>query len=95
MHTRDARDHGETQRRIDLVAAWHETDLFTEAECAVLALTESLTRISQTQNVPDEVYEPVTKHFNEQQTAALIMAICVINSWNRMNVAARTPLPPQ
>lgn len=95
MHTRDARKNGETQRRIDLVTTWRETELFTEPERAALALTESLTRLAETQSVPDEVYEQVTKHFDEQQTGALIMSICVINSWNRMNVAARTPLPAE
>jgi AhpD family alkylhydroperoxidase len=95
MHTRDARKQGESQRRIDVLAAWRETELFTEPERAALAMTEDLTRLSETRDISDEIYAQVSKHFDEPQIAALVMAICVINTWNRMNVAARTPLPAE
>jgi AhpD family alkylhydroperoxidase len=53
LHTRDALQLGEDQRRIFLLNAWRETDLFTEQERAVLALTEAVTRLSDTQEVSD------------------------------------------
>ncbi|QGH69932.1 carboxymuconolactone decarboxylase family protein [Pseudactinotalea sp. HY158] len=93
MHTDDAREAGVDQRRIDLVAAWHEAgDLFSEREQAALALTEQMTLLSRG-GVSDAVWERVRDAFDEQQIVQLIMAISVINVWNRMNVTARTSLP--
>lgn len=54
MHTRAARKLGETERRIYLVGAWRETDLYSGQERAALALTDAMTLRPQTQDVPDE-----------------------------------------
>jgi AhpD family alkylhydroperoxidase len=40
MHTKDAAHAGESQQRLNLVAAWREANVFTEAEQAALELTE-------------------------------------------------------
>ncbi|MFI9506073.1 carboxymuconolactone decarboxylase family protein [Nocardia sp. NPDC052566] len=91
MHTKDAAHHGETSVRLNLVAAWHEATVFTEAERAALALTEEATRIADGGKVSDETWAQVRKHYDEEQAGALIGAIAMINAWNRMNVIARTP----
>ncbi len=90
MHTRDARQAGETEKRLYLLDAWRETDLYTERERAALALTESITLLAETR-VPDEVYDAAAALFSEQEMAALIMAIVAINGWNRIQVSSRTP----
>src|SRR6478609_5934960 len=43
MHTRDARARGETEERLYLLDAWHESPLYSERERAVLAWTEVVT----------------------------------------------------
>jgi len=92
MHTKDALAAGETQQRINLVAAWRDATVFTEPERAALALTEEGTRLADAATgVPDEVWQAARKHFDEEQLAALIAAIAVINAWNRLNVIAGTP----
>ncbi|MFC9440822.1 carboxymuconolactone decarboxylase family protein [Nocardia sp. NPDC057030] len=91
MHTKDAAHHGETSVRLNLVAAWREATVFTEAERAALALTEEATRIADSAGVSEEVWQEVRKHYDEDQAAALISAIAMINAWNRLNVIARTP----
>ncbi|MFD6159085.1 carboxymuconolactone decarboxylase family protein [Nocardia sp. NPDC060256] len=91
MHTKDAAHNGETSVRINLVAAWREATVFTEAERAALALTEEATRIADSHGVSDEVWQDVRKHYDDDQIAALISAIAMINAWNRLNVIARTP----
>ncbi|AFT98663.1 carboxymuconolactone decarboxylase family protein [Nocardia brasiliensis] len=91
MHTKDAAHAGETSVRLNLVAAWPEATVFTDAERAALALTEEATRIGDGRGVSDEVWQQVQKHYDEDQVAALIAAIAMINAWNRMNVIARTP----
>ncbi|WP_433681186.1 carboxymuconolactone decarboxylase family protein [Nocardia sp. CA-119907] len=91
MHTKDAAHAGETSVRLNLVAAWHEATVFTDAERAALALTEEATRIGDGRSVSDETWAQVRKHYDDDQTAALIAAIAMINAWNRMNVIVRTP----
>ncbi|MBF6332574.1 carboxymuconolactone decarboxylase family protein [Nocardia transvalensis] len=92
MHTKDAAAAGETSVRLNLVAAWREATVFTEAERAALALTEEGTRIADAHHgVSDETWEQVRKHYNDDQISALICAIALINTYNRLNVIARTP----
>ena len=92
MHPKIARKSGETDERLFSVAAWRDTPYFTEAERAALALTEALTRISDRADpVPDAIWGEADKQFDEQELAALILAIANINVWNRLNVAVRQP----
>src|SRR5580704_18382784 len=44
MHTKDAAAAGEDQQRLNMVAAWREATVFTEAERAALELAEEGTR---------------------------------------------------
>lgn len=91
MHTRDALKIGETAQRIFLLNAWKETDLFTEKEKAVLALTEAVTLIANGP-VSDEVYNSAKVYFTDKELAVIMMAIVAINSWNRITITSRTPL---
>lgn len=95
MHTEEAREAGIEQRKIDLVAAWHEAgDLFSAREQAALALTEAVTLISVA-GVSDEIWEAVTANFDDKEIVHLIIAIGAINVWNRMNVTVGTALPSE
>lgn len=92
MHSRDAKESGESDERLFTVAAWRESPHFTAAERAALALTESATRISDDPDgVPDDVWDEAARHYDEETLAQLIMAIATINAFNRLNVAARRP----
>ncbi|TDD75649.1 carboxymuconolactone decarboxylase family protein [Actinomadura darangshiensis] len=92
MHTKDAAHAGETSTRINLVATWREATVFTEAERAALELTEQGTRIADAAGgVSDEVWANAAKHYDDDELAALISAIALINTWNRMNVIAQVP----
>lgn len=91
MHTRDALELGETSQRLFLLDAWRETDLYTEKEQAVLALTESMTLITKG-HVPDDVYENANRHLSQKELAAVMMAVVAINGWNRIAITSRMPL---
>jgi AhpD family alkylhydroperoxidase len=91
MHTQDARKHGETEKRIYLLNAWKETDLYTEEERAALQLTEEITLISHG-GVSDETYNKVVALFGEDGFSQLVMAIVAINAWNRLAITSHTPL---
>ncbi|MEU1384491.1 MULTISPECIES: carboxymuconolactone decarboxylase family protein [unclassified Nonomuraea] len=92
MHTKDAAHAGETQIRLNLVAAWREAKVFTEAERAALELAEQGTRIADAAGgVPDEVWANAAKHYDEEQLAALVCLIALINTFNRVNVIIQQP----
>ncbi|MGW6273357.1 carboxymuconolactone decarboxylase family protein [Streptomyces sp. NPDC055060] len=92
MHTKDAAHAGESPVRLHLVAAWREATVFTEAERAALELTEEGTRIADAAGgVPDEVWANAAKHYDEEELAALVTLIAVINAFNRGNVITRQP----
>jgi AhpD family alkylhydroperoxidase len=88
MHTEDAMQYGESVRRLLALSVWKESHLFSEAERAVLQLTEEVTMISK-EGVTDETYDRVVSIFGEQLTAQLIMQIVLINGWNRIAVSTR------
>jgi AhpD family alkylhydroperoxidase len=90
MHARELEKHGESLERIFTAAAWRDAPYFTDAERAALALTESLTRLSDRPDpVPDDVWADARRHYDEPALAALVLAIALINVWNRLNVAVR------
>jgi AhpD family alkylhydroperoxidase len=92
MHTKDAAHAGESPQRLNLVAAWREATCFTKAEQAALALTEQATRLAESSHgVTHEVWQEVREHYDEDQAAALVAQIALINAWNRINVALRNP----
>jgi AhpD family alkylhydroperoxidase len=92
MHTKDAEQAGETALRLNLVAAWREATVFTEAERAALELTEQGTRIADAAGgVTDEVWADAAKHYDDDQLVALVALIASINTWNRLNVITRQP----
>ncbi|GAA2542705.1 MULTISPECIES: carboxymuconolactone decarboxylase family protein [Streptomyces] len=92
MHTKDAAAAGETSVRLNLVAAWREATVFTEAERAALELAEQGTRIADAAGgVTDEAWANAAKHYDEDQLVALMSLIAVINAYNRINVINQQP----
>jgi AhpD family alkylhydroperoxidase len=92
MHTKDAAHAGETSVRLNLVAAWREAKVFTDAERAALELAEQGTRIADAAGgVSDEVWANAAKHYDEDQLGALVTLIAIINAFNRLNVIVQQP----
>ncbi|PWG79922.1 carboxymuconolactone decarboxylase family protein [Pararcticibacter amylolyticus] len=92
MHTKDALKMGETPQRIFLLNAWKETDLFTEEEKAVLAVTEEVTLISQ-HGLTQDTYRKALEFFDEDYLSQLIIAVVAINAWNRLAISSLLPVP--
>lgn len=88
MHSTEARHAGETQQRLDCLAAWREAPFFSERERAALAWAEAVTQVADT-HVPDAVYAAMKAHFADKELVDLTVAIGMINLWNRLNVAFR------
>jgi AhpD family alkylhydroperoxidase len=90
MHARYLKKLGETDERLFAVAAWRDAPFFTDAERAALALAEAVTRLSDREDpVSDEIWNEAARHYDEQALASLILAISLINVWNRLNVSTR------
>lgn len=90
MHAYIARQAGETDVRLATLAGWRDTPYFTDAERAALDLTEHATRLSDRSDaVPDNVWDEAARHYDEKGLAGLVLAIAMINSWNRVNVTTR------
>ncbi|MGH9394317.1 MAG: carboxymuconolactone decarboxylase family protein [Terriglobales bacterium] len=94
MHARDARQHGESNQRLDAVAVWRESSLFTPTERAALAWSEAVTLVSH-DHVPDDVFEWVGRYFSGKALVDLTYAILAINNWNRLAIAFRVPTVPE
>jgi AhpD family alkylhydroperoxidase len=92
FHLTLAREAKIPQIKLDLLAAWRESGIFTPREMAALAWTEALTHIASA-GVPDEIYAETRREFSEQELALLTSSIVTINAWNRIAIAFRFPPP--
>jgi AhpD family alkylhydroperoxidase len=90
IHTKEAAAAGETPLRLNLVAAWRHTTVFTEAERAALEFAEEGTRLGDASHgVSDETWAQVRKHYDDDQVAALVCLVAMINAANRLGVIVR------
>lgn len=92
MHSRDARKAGESEMRVVMLSAWHESPLYSPRERAALAWTDALTRLAG-HPVSDEAYAELAFEFTEAEQVALTLAIGTINSFNRLGAGFRMGHP--
>ena len=90
MHWKDLRAMGQSEEALYMLDAWRESPGYTERERAALAWTEAVTLVTEG-HVADDVYAAAHKQFSDAELVNLTLAITVINSWNRMNIAFRVP----
>ncbi len=94
MHADEARKAKVAQRKIDTLQGWHEAlGLYSAREQAALAFTDEVTRIGE-RGVTDPTWAKVKAVFGDKEIVHLLMAICAINSWNRMAISVHMNLPP-
>jgi AhpD family alkylhydroperoxidase len=92
LHTKEAARAGETSTRLNLIAAWREAKVFTDAERAALELAEQGTRIADAAGgVTDDAWANAVKHYDDDQLTALVSLIALINTFNRGNVITQQP----
>ncbi len=93
MHSREAREDGESETRLYLVSAWRESPLFSERERAAFAWTEAVTRLPE--GVSDALFAATREHFSEEELTKLTVAVGMINVWNRLCVSFHAVHPHQ
>lgn len=88
LHSREAREQGEKQQRMDSLPVWSESPFFTDREKAALAWAESMTCLP-TAHAGNAEYERLGQHFSETEIVELSLAIALTNFWNRMAAGFR------
>lgn len=88
LHASALRERGEPQARLDALAGWHASSLFSPRERAALQWAEALTALPDT-HAADADYQPLAAHFSAQEVSDLSCAIALMNAFNRLAVAMR------
>lgn len=92
LHHHAARADGESAQRLDQVAAWRESPVFTARERAALAWTEAMAPVAP-EPVSDTLHAETRTAFAEAELARLTMAVALVDSWNRLAVPFRSVHP--
>jgi len=95
MHWSALIKSGEDPRKLNVVAAWHESPFFSPHERAALAWAEALTLPPYPQREADQdtAFAALGEHFSDKEITELTLAIASINAWNRVSVGMRNPVP--
>ena len=86
MHTREAREDGETDRWLDRLLVWDLVSDFNARERAPLAWTEALTDRHPKTDL-GALRAKLRAHFSEREIGVLTATVAMINFWNRINVS--------
>ncbi|MEE1751399.1 carboxymuconolactone decarboxylase family protein [Streptomyces sp. SP18CS02] len=91
VHTRAALRAGETTRRLGVLAAWRDTQLFTARERAALALAEATTRPADAL-AQESAYDAARRDLDEDEISAVIWVAITINAFNRVSIMSKHPV---
>ena len=86
MHTKEARQDGETSERLDRVIVWDQVNDFSDREKAALAWTDALT-ILDPKTDRGALRARLREHFSEKEIGVLTATVAMINLWNRVNIS--------
>ncbi|MFE0643829.1 carboxymuconolactone decarboxylase family protein [Streptomyces sp. NPDC058877] len=91
VHTRAALRSGETHRRLGVLAAWRDTELFTERERAALGLAEATTDPADAR-AQDRAYADARRSLTDDEISAVIWVAIAINAFNRVSILSKHPV---
>ena len=86
MHTREAREDGETNERLDRVIVWEHVSDFSAAEKAALEWTEALTYLRPGTDLAS-LRAKLRAHFSDKEIGLITSNIAMINLWNRIQAS--------
>ena len=94
MHTHDARKHGETEQRLDLLAGvGGGRRPVHRAGARRAGADRGDDRTAHDGHVSDEVYARAAAVFSERELGQVIAMAVTINAWNRIDVTTRLHPP--
>ncbi|MGW0946217.1 carboxymuconolactone decarboxylase family protein [Streptomyces sp. NPDC002623] len=91
VHSKAAVRAGEDTRRLAVLAAWRDTELFTPLERAALALAEATTVLPDAA-AQETAYEDAREVLTDDQISAVIWVAVTINAFNRVSVLSKHPV---
>lgn len=86
MHTKEAREDGESSERLDRIVVWDQVGDFTERERAALAWTEALTVLDPKTDL-GALRALLREQFSESEIGILTSTVAMINLWNRIQIS--------
>ncbi|MFE5914878.1 carboxymuconolactone decarboxylase family protein [Streptomyces wedmorensis] len=91
VHTRAALRAGETTRRLGVLPAWRDTELFTARERAALALAEATTHPADAL-AQERAYDEARQVLDDAEISAVIWVAITINAFNRVSILSKHPV---
>lgn len=91
VHTRAALRAGETTRRLGVLAAWRDTELFTPRERAALALAEATTHPADAL-AQERAYADAREVLDDDEISAVLWVAITINAFNRVSILSKHPV---
>jgi AhpD family alkylhydroperoxidase len=92
-HTRAALQAGEDVRRLGVLPAWRDTELFTPKERAALALAEATTSPADAL-AQEAAYDSAREALTDDEISAVIWVAIAINAFNRVSILSKHPVRP-
>jgi alkylhydroperoxidase family enzyme len=80
------------QRKLDLVASWHDAPVFNSGERTALRWAEALTLMPH-HPIPDALHAETRSALGEARLAQLTVIVALANAWNRIGGAWRFTPP--
>jgi AhpD family alkylhydroperoxidase len=90
VHTRAALEAGETVQRLGLLPAWRDTEVFTPAERAALALAEATTNLQD--SARGAAAAAARPDLTDEQISAVLWVAISINAFNRVSIMSGHPV---
>ncbi|MEU6844909.1 carboxymuconolactone decarboxylase family protein [Streptomyces sp. NPDC046716] len=91
VHTRAALRAGETTQRLGVLAAWRDTEVFTDRERAALALAEATTGPADAA-LQSAAYDDARRQLTDDEISAVIWVAITINAFNRVSILSKHPV---
>ncbi len=84
LHLEEARKFNIPQEKLDLLAAWHTSTIFTDKEVAALQWCEEVTRLNK-----NKTRELLKAYYSEREIVDLTACVAIMNALNRMAINLR------
>lgn len=86
IHTREARQDGESDARLDRLVVFAQVSDYSDREKAALAWTEALTVLDPKADLAPPRAR-LRQHFTDEEIGVLTSAVAMINLWNRIQIS--------
>ena len=91
LHTRQALEAGESPRRLAVLPAWRDTEVFSDTERAALALAEAVTELPP-RAVREQAFAALREGLSDEQFSVISWAAVTMNAFNRVSIVSGHPV---